>query len=87
MKSKNKLKQKKQPKNFKYFDTSITYMCPMIRKDSKYPNEVDEITEVILKEDYLGYWLIPLNNDYNKKFFYDLYLDWLFYTKYIVVKG
>ena len=72
MKSKNKLKRKKQPKNFKYFDTSKIYICPMIRKDSTYPNEIDEVTEVTLKEDYLGYWLVPLSNDYNKKFFYDL---------------
>lgn len=80
------MKQMKHPKNFKFFDTSKTYICPMIKKDSKYPNEVDEPTEVKLEVDKLGYWLIPLSDDYNKKYFYDLYLDWLFYTKYITEK-
>lgn len=80
------MKHKKQPKNFIYFDTSKTYLCPMIRKDSSYPNEIEDIVEVKLEMDRYGYTVRALSNQYHDKYFYDLFLNWLFYTKYITEK-
>ena len=70
-------------KNFIHFDTTKTYMCPMIREDSVYPNEIEEIVEVKLVEVKNGYDIISLKPGYKSKYFYDKYLDWLFYTNYI----
>lgn len=77
---------KKQPDNFIYYDTSKVYLCPMIRKDSEYPNEIEDTIEVKLEEARYGYDVIPLVDGYHKKYFYDLFLRWLFHTKYIVEK-
>ena len=80
------MSDRKKPKNFIYYDTSKTYICPMIRKDSKYPNEIHEPTEVKIEMDRYGYFLRPLSNEYHFKYFYDQYLRWLFYTNYIKEK-
>ena len=79
-------KQKEQPTNFKYFDTNTIYSCPMIRKSTSYPNEVEDVIDVKLEMDRYGYKVIPMEDGYHSKYFYDLFLDWLFYTKYIVKK-
>ena len=67
-------------------DINATYVCPMIRKDSCWPNEIDELTMIKIEPyEYGGmYKLIPLDQDtYNIKYFYDKYMDWLFHTAYI----
>lgn len=74
---------KKQPKDFIHFDTSKTYACPMIRSDSKYPNEIEDIVEVKLVEDSLGYFVDSIQPGYERKYFYDKYLDYLFHRNYI----
>lgn len=64
------------------------YLCPMVRKDSKYPDEVVEVAEVRI-ERYPGgggYNVIALSDQYVKKFFYDNYLAFLLYTKFIYKK-
>lgn len=64
------------------------YICPMVRKDSTYPNEVSELTEVkiVRYPGGGGYNVVPISNDYGQKFFYDNYLAFLLYTKYIYHK-
>ena len=74
---------KGHPKDFKYFDTTIKYQCPMIREDSAYPNEIEDIVEVVLEEERYGYFIKSTKPGYRTKYFYDKYIDWLFYTKYI----
>ena len=67
-------------------DLDAIYECPMILKDSEYPYEKDEITQIKIEPyEYGGmYVLIPLNKEkYNIKYYYDKYMDWLFYTGYI----
>lgn len=78
-------KTKKFPKDMKMFDCTLTYRCPMIRKDSCYPNEIEDVVEVKLRADRYGYFVEALKEGYHNKFFYDLYLDWLLYTKYITI--
>lgn len=66
-------------------DTNGIYECPMVRKNSYYPNELEDIVQIKFvpyKFGY-GYNLIPLNNNYKQKFFYDVYIGWLLYTGYI----
>ena len=69
-------------------DFDAIYMCPMVRKDSKYPDEVVELTEVKIERDFGGggYNVIALSDDYVRHFFYDNYLAFLLYTKYIYKK-
>lgn len=73
----------KHPRDFKYFDTSKTYLCPMIRETTEYPNEVEDIVEVRLQEERYGYFINAIKPGYQSKYFYDKYLSWLFYTNYI----
>ena len=74
---------KGHPKNFIYFDTTKTYLCPMIRSNTAYPNEIEDIVEVRLEENSHGYFVYAINPGYDTKYFYDRYLQWLFYTNYI----
>ena len=69
-------------------DFDSIYLCPMVRKDSKYPDEVVELAEVKI-EKYSGgggYNIVPLSNEYIQAFFYDNYLAFLLYTKHIYKK-
>lgn len=74
---------KNHPKDFIYFDTSKTYLCPMIRSETVYLNEIEDIIEVKLEKDRYGYFVYAINSGYEVKYFYDKYLEWLFYTGYI----
>lgn len=76
-------KVKKLPKDMKIFDCKAIYKCPMIREDSAYPNEIEDLVEVKLTMKKYGYQVNSVLPGYKPKFFYDLYLDWLLYTKYI----
>ena len=73
------------------------YLCPMVRKDSfnirdaiknGYGNEVSELTEVKIERYQYGggYNIVPISDEYYQKFFYDNYLAFLLYTKYIYKK-
>ena len=78
-------RSKKFPKDMKMFDCSKTYRCPMVRTNRDPRIQIEDIIEVKLEPYKYGYFLIPQKEGYDRKFFYDLYLDWLFYTKYITV--
>ena len=62
------------------FDTFKTYICPMIRSNTKVPNEVSDIVEVTISANKDGYVLRAIKEGYKLKFFYDTYLEWLFYN-------
>lgn len=74
---------KEKSKDLIYFDTSKTYICPMIRKGTIYPNEIEDEVEVRLQPAAGGYDIHAIKSGYDKKYFYDNYLQWLFYTGYI----
>lgn len=69
-------------------DLNAVYRCPMVRTGTKYPNEIEDIIDVKFVPYRFGgaYNIIPLEDGYDTKFFYDLYVDWLLYTKYITLK-
>lgn len=70
-------------------DFNAVYLCPMIIKGDKFAPQQDEITEIKIEPYEYGYMykLIPLNEErYNIKYYYDNYMDWLFYTGYIKKK-
>lgn len=66
-------------------DINSIYECPMIRKGTVYPNEIEDIVSFKFKKYPYGggYTLVPLNDNYLPKFFYDLHTGWLIYTGYI----
>lgn len=70
---------------FKKLKLSGNYCCPMIREDSFYPNEVEDIIEIdfIARPQLNGYHLIPKVPGYREKFFYSDYIEWLIHTGYI----
>ena len=77
--------KKRLPVNLDKIDLDAVYRCSMVRSDSKYPNEVSDIIDVKIEvHPYgLGYDIVPMVDGYDRKFFYDLYIDFLFYTGYI----
>lgn len=66
-------------------DLNCVYECPMIRKGTHYPYEIEDVVKFKFKPYTYGkgYNLIPLDDNHLPKFFYDLYIDWLLYTNYI----
>lgn len=73
------------------------YICPMVRKDSfdirraiREGNceEVVELAECKIERYQYGggYNIVPISDEYHQKFFYDNYLAFLLYTKYIYKK-
>jgi hypothetical protein len=77
--------KQKQPKHLDKIDLDAIYLCNMVIKGTK-EEELAEV-KIQISSDNKGYNIIPLNRDrYDTKFFYDLYIDWLLYTKYIVKK-
>lgn len=82
------MKKNRLPVNLDKIDLNAIYQCPMLRTGTKYPNEIEDIIDVKIEiaKVGLGYDIIPLKEGYDKKFFYDYYIEWLFYEKYITNK-
>ena len=78
--------KKRLPVNLDKIDLDAVYRCPMVRSNSKYPDEIEHIIDVKIQVHAygLGYDIVPLVDGYDTKFFYDLYIDFLFYRGYIV---
>lgn len=70
---------------FKKLNLSGRYYCPMIRENTFYPNELEDIVEIefVAIPSLNGYNLIPKKKGYKTKFFYSDYIEWLIYTNYI----
>ena len=62
-------------------DFDKIYYCNMVDKQSQ--EETVQPVRIIACEDKISYKLIPLSDKFEEKYFYDGYVEWLFYTKYI----
>lgn len=68
-------------KFYNSIDFNKVYYCNMVDKQSQ--EESVQPVRIIACEDKIGYKLLPVNDDFEEKYFYDSYLEWLFYIKYI----
>ena len=78
--------KQKQPKNLELVDLNGIYQCNMVLKGTGTREEKVDV-KIVPAADNLGYKIVAIEEDkYDEKYFYDLYLPWLFRTKYIVKK-
>lgn len=78
--------KQKQPEYLDKIDLNAIYQCNMVLKGT---NAIEEKTDVriIPGTDNASYKIIAMESDkYDEKYFYDSYIDWLMYTKYITKK-
>lgn len=78
-------KKRKAPQNLDKIDLNAIYICDMVVKETNKSEKAEVKFEVA--PDNIGYNIIPVDKDrYDTKYFYDVYVDWLLYTKYFVKK-
>lgn len=67
-------------------DCNKIYILPMIRSNSKYPNEVEDLVECTVLHSKDGYRFKSTVEGYDDKLFVDSYVEFLIFTNYITQK-
>lgn len=78
-------KKKKVPVFMEHIDPQKTYYCNMVRENTRKCGNPEDLIPINIypSDDGIGYDLIPKVEGYETKYFFDLLMEFLFFTRYI----